>query len=85
MFFRAYHSSLIVNDCPRLPKPLAMPGNPGSAISIVRDLLGAVDDELAADHLDIGVLGPLVSLAWWPKVSVAQCMPMNPLPPRIAS
>ncbi len=85
-FLRAYHSSVIVNDWPDAPKPLAMPGNVGSTISIRAACWAPWIDELAADHLDVRVIGPLVArLPWWPNVSVAQCIPMKPLPPRIAS
>ena len=78
MFFSEYHSSLI--------SELRAEGA-GAGEALVDDvdrhlLLGAVAEELAADHLD--VLGGLVLAGLW-KVSVAQCMPMKPLPPWTAS
>ena len=80
-YFWVYHSSLSLNE--PVPKP-ATPGKPGSATSMFGLLLGAVAGELAADHLDVGVVGPLAS-RWSPKVSVAQCIPTNPLPDSMAS
>ena len=87
MFLRAYHSSVIVNEWPGCAESLGDAGERRVGDLDPRWLLVAVDDELAADHLDVRVLGTLCSAGWpkWPKVSVAQCMPMKPLPPRIAS